>query len=169
MDLMKNKYGNYVIIKSLSCADPEDKLVLMQAIQKCTNSINVSKYRTRWLQFLDENNKATQPGKSLKPSLFKTSDSSNSSRKQSYGSDFDYPDDRVESPTYIKKEDKNSGYSQFYYQNNSKNYTNNPNSNNAGYKEKTNGGYYEKGGKGGKSSHQKFYVEKNSKGGYSHY
>jgi hypothetical protein len=71
----------------------------------------------------------------------------------------------VESPTYVKKDDKNGGYSQFYYQNSS---NSGGTKGNGGNRDKNYGGYYEK-GKGGKGTHQKLYVEKNQKGGYSHY
>lgn len=55
IELMKNKYGNYVIFKILSQADNEDKQYIMQCLIKCLNNVTVSKYRNRWITFIEEN------------------------------------------------------------------------------------------------------------------
>ena len=71
---MKNKYGNYVILKILSTADVEDKKILAQSLVKNVNSVNVPKYKNRWIQFLEENPMKI-PGlnaQTIKPSHFKT-------------------------------------------------------------------------------------------------
>lgn len=70
---MKNKYGNYVILKLLSTADHDEKRVLAQSLLKNVNSINVLKYKNYWIQFLEEN-PLKIPGltaQTIKPSLFK--------------------------------------------------------------------------------------------------
>ncbi len=69
---MKNKYGNYVILKILSTSEVEEKRILAQSLLKNVNSINVPKYKNHWLQFLEENPMKI-PGLNVqpKPSLFK--------------------------------------------------------------------------------------------------
>ena len=52
---MKNKYGNFVLLKIFNVSDEGDKARLVEAIQRYVNAINVSKYKTKWLTFLDEN------------------------------------------------------------------------------------------------------------------
>ena len=75
---MKNKYGNYVLLKMVSTADLEGKQILMQNIIKNLNSVNIAKYRSRWAQLIDENPmkipglNTSQP---LRPSQFKNSGS----------------------------------------------------------------------------------------------
>jgi hypothetical protein len=54
-DLMKNKYGNFVTLQLLATASLADKQRLMQAIFKYANSFNGTKYKTRWLKFVEEN------------------------------------------------------------------------------------------------------------------
>ena len=51
---MKNKYGNYVLIKIIANADNEDKITLVNNIAKNLNSLNILKYRNKWLVFLEE-------------------------------------------------------------------------------------------------------------------
>ena len=73
LELMKNKYGNYVILKILSTSEVEEKRVLAQSLLKNVNSINVPKYKNHWIQFLEENPMKI-PGlnaQTVKPSLFK--------------------------------------------------------------------------------------------------
>lgn len=68
---MKNKYGNYVILKILSTSETEEKRILAQSLLKNVNSINVPKYKNHWLQFLEENPMKI-PGLNVqKPSIFK--------------------------------------------------------------------------------------------------
>ena len=55
VELMKNKYGNFVLIKIFSVSDENDKARLVEAIQKYVNAVHVTKYKTKWLTFLDEN------------------------------------------------------------------------------------------------------------------
>src|SRR5690349_21516709 len=72
---MKNKYGNYVIFKSLTTGDSEERQLIMQSLIRCVNSVNVTKYRTRWLQFIEENPLKVpnlSPVQTMKPSLFKS-------------------------------------------------------------------------------------------------
>jgi len=93
-ELMKNKYGNYVILKLLSTSDIEGKQLMMQNIAKHLNLVNVAKYRSRWAQFIDENPMKV-PGmtgmQTTKPSLFK-----NSSQNEG-GNDGKKGDDKCES------------------------------------------------------------------------
>jgi hypothetical protein len=76
VELMKNKYGNYVILKILATAELEDKQAIVQSLIKNVNLVNVTKYKNRWLQFIEEN-PLKIPGvnntKVHKPSLFKSS------------------------------------------------------------------------------------------------
>ena len=52
---MKNKYGNYVILKILSTSETDEKKTLAQSLIRNVNSVNVPKYKSRWIQFLEEN------------------------------------------------------------------------------------------------------------------
>jgi len=54
-DLLKNKYGNYVILHTLAICDSEDKQSIMQGIHRCVYSFQGTKYKLRWIKFLDEN------------------------------------------------------------------------------------------------------------------
>jgi len=54
-DLMKNKYGNFVTLQLLATSATLDKQRLMQEIFKFANSFNGTKYKTRWLKFIQEN------------------------------------------------------------------------------------------------------------------
>lgn len=72
---MKNKYGNYVILKILSTSEVEEKKAIAQSLLKNAYSVNVPKYKNRWIQFLEENPMKI-PGlnaQTVKPSLFKPS------------------------------------------------------------------------------------------------
>jgi len=74
VELMKNKYGNFVILKVIQTAETEDKGAVMQSLLKNVNSVNVTKYKNRWIQFIEENPMKI-PGfnnlQTVKPSLFK--------------------------------------------------------------------------------------------------
>ena len=54
-DLLKNKYGNYVILHTLAICDSKDKQFIMQGIHRCVYSFQGTKYKLRWIKFLDEN------------------------------------------------------------------------------------------------------------------
>ena len=72
---MKNKYGNFVIFKTINAADSEDKSLIMQTIIKCVNQITIKKYKTRWVEFIEENpfKVPNLPNVPIsKPSLFKS-------------------------------------------------------------------------------------------------
>lgn len=71
---MKNKYGNFVILKVLATTEPDDKVAVMQSLMKNVNSVNVTKYKNRWIQFIEENPMKIQgfnTNQTVKPSLFK--------------------------------------------------------------------------------------------------
>lgn len=74
---MKNKYGNFVILKMLSVIEVEDKQLLMNALYKCLQHLTIVKYRTRWITFINENPlkipniPSAQGIQTFKPSLFK--------------------------------------------------------------------------------------------------
>jgi hypothetical protein len=76
VELMKNKYGNYVILKILAAVETEDKQAIMHSLTKTVNLVNVSKYKNRWIQFIEEN-PLKIPGvnstRTHRPSLFKNS------------------------------------------------------------------------------------------------
>jgi len=74
IELMKNKYGNFVILKVIQTAEPEDKTLVMQSLLKNVNSVNTTKYKNRWIQFIEENPMKVpgfNPSQPVKPSLFK--------------------------------------------------------------------------------------------------
>jgi hypothetical protein len=54
-DLLKNKYGNYVILQMLAIGDSEDKYNIMHGIYKCVHSFQGTKYKMRWSKFLEQN------------------------------------------------------------------------------------------------------------------
>jgi len=54
-DLMKNKYGNFVTLQLLATAVCVDRQKLMQEIYRCANAFNGTKYKTRWLKFVQDN------------------------------------------------------------------------------------------------------------------
>jgi len=54
-DLLKNKYGNFVTLQLLATTSTSDKKKLMQEILRCANSFNGTKYKMRWLKFVQEN------------------------------------------------------------------------------------------------------------------
>lgn len=69
---MKNKYGNYVILKILGSADLEDRQAIMQSLAKNVNVINATKYKNRWIQFIEENPlKIPGTNRPHRPSIFK--------------------------------------------------------------------------------------------------
>jgi hypothetical protein len=93
VELMKNKYGNFVILKVLATATSEDKVSVMQGLQRNVNAVNVTKYKNRWIQFIEENPMKI-PGfntsQTVKPSLFKHSTNSpRQSHDDNFGSDND--------------------------------------------------------------------------------
>lgn len=54
-DLMKNKYGNYVLLHVLISCDLEDKERIMQGISKNANLFHGTKYKQRWSKFIEDN------------------------------------------------------------------------------------------------------------------
>jgi hypothetical protein len=77
LELMKNKYGNFVILKMLSIIEVEDKQALMNALYKCLQHLTIVKYRSRWITFINENPlkipniPSAQGIQTFKPSQFK--------------------------------------------------------------------------------------------------
>lgn len=72
IEIMKNKYGNYVILKILGASDLEDKQAIMQSLSRNVNLINTTKYKNRWLQFIEENPlKIPGNNRTHRPSIFK--------------------------------------------------------------------------------------------------
>lgn len=73
---MKNKYGNYVILKILGTSDLEDKQAIMQSLTRNVNMINATKYKNRWIQFIEENPlKIPGNNRTHRPSIFKNNGS----------------------------------------------------------------------------------------------
>lgn len=54
-DLLKNKYGNYVILHTLAICDNDDKQSIMEGIYRGVHSFQGTKYKSRWNKFLEEN------------------------------------------------------------------------------------------------------------------
>jgi len=54
-DLMKNKYGNYVLLHVLISSEPEEKERIMQGINKNANLFHGTKYKQRWTKFIEDN------------------------------------------------------------------------------------------------------------------
>jgi hypothetical protein len=152
-ELMKNKYGNYVILKLLSTSDIEGKQLMLQHIVKNLNLVNVAKYRSRWAQFIDENPMKI-PGvnttQTVKPSLFKNSSQNDGSAKDTNESN------SPSSNEGWKRNPKDKEEKSQFYQGNPK-VEENPGS----------------GQKRGKNANQKFYTEKGqhymNKGGHNNF
>jgi len=75
-ELMKNKYGNYVILKLIATLDLEGKQLMMQNLVKHLNQVNVAKYRSKWAQLIEENpfkisGATTTIPQTNRPSIFK--------------------------------------------------------------------------------------------------
>jgi hypothetical protein len=134
VELMKNKYGNFVILKILQTTEPEDKTAVMQSLLKNVNAVNVIKYKNRWLQFIEENPMKI-PGmnqQTVKPSIFKNTSNSphlssegNLSREGSdndtnwQGEDWNDPKQQQQQPGGKKRASKEEK-SQFYSYKNTK-------------------------------------------------
>mmetsp|Transcript_22393 Transcript_22393/g.19296 ORF Transcript_22393/g.19296 Transcript_22393/m.19296 type:complete len:132 (-) Transcript_22393:754-1149(-) len=121
---MKNKYGNYVILKLLQVAEVEEKQQIMQALIKNVNSMNVPKYKSKWIQFIEDNplkvpnvNFSQNP----KPSIFKSQSGDDQGGRGSPRSQRYNNEDGSKSSTNQQNNkvdpNKDSGFSQFYYQN----------------------------------------------------
>lgn len=70
---MKNKYGNFVLLKALKAVDMEGRQAIMQNIMKNLNLVSMAKYRNSWSKFIEEN-PLRVPGMTAqptKPSLFR--------------------------------------------------------------------------------------------------
>ena len=67
-DLLKNKYGNYVILHTLAICDNDDKQSIMEGIYKGVHSFQGTKYKLRWIKFLEENPLNIQWNASSSPS-----------------------------------------------------------------------------------------------------
>jgi len=120
-ELMKNKYGNYVLLKLLSTLDTEGKQLLIQHISKNLNHVNVVKYRSRWAQFIDDNPMKipNAPGvQTGKPSIFKNASlaESNSSSNRDQGELNSPGSAELWNNTLKKKSSFKDDKSQFYYE-----------------------------------------------------
>jgi len=72
VELMKNKYGNFVLLKALKSIDTEDRQIIMQSLMRNLNSVSMAKYKNSWTKFIEEN-PLRIPGitPTSKPSLFR--------------------------------------------------------------------------------------------------
>eukprot|EP01017_Pseudomicrothorax_dubius_P043912 TRINITY_DN7378_c0_g1_i3.p1 TRINITY_DN7378_c0_g1~~TRINITY_DN7378_c0_g1_i3.p1 ORF type:complete len:252 (-),score=49.14 TRINITY_DN7378_c0_g1_i3:65-760(-) len=52
VELMKNKYGNFVLQRALKEAGPEEYQALLNAVRENLASVNVKKFRDKWEKFL---------------------------------------------------------------------------------------------------------------------
>jgi len=70
---MKNKYGNFVVLKMLTKCDPEDQQSIMKSFIKNVNSIPNVRCRNRWIKFIEENpfKVSTNNVKTNRPSQFR--------------------------------------------------------------------------------------------------
>lgn len=191
-ELMKNKYGNYVLLKLLSTLDTEGKQLLIQHINKNLNHVNVVKYRSRWAQFIDDNPMKIPniPGLQVgKPSIFKSASlaDSNSSSNRDQGECHSPGSAELWNNTLKKKSSFKDDKSQFYYES-GKTVAGQRGFNSAGEDmESYNSPDYNRntrklndsnqgvgsGSKKGKSANQKFYSDKGqhhmTKGGHSNF
>lgn len=69
---MKNKYGNFVLLKALKSVDADERQIIMQSIMRNLNSVSMAKYKNSWTKFIEEN-PLRVPGVSqpVKHSIFK--------------------------------------------------------------------------------------------------
>jgi len=117
-ELMKNKYGNFVLLKALKSVDTEDRQIIMQSIQRNLNSVSMAKYKNSWTKFIEENPLRVPSLSINKPSLFRHNSGN------SEGMDKDRND--TSSPKQLgpwndnKRDIQNKGLkddkSQFYYE-----------------------------------------------------
>lgn len=118
---MKNKYGNYVIFKALTTSEMEDKEKIMESLVKCINSINVTKYRNRWMSFVEENPLKIpniSVNQVMKPSLFKASSGNYTENQDSFNKKIDNSTtDTSDSWESMRQHAGPEQHSQFYYQN----------------------------------------------------
>jgi len=122
-ELMKNKYGNYVLLKMLSTLDVDGKQLMIQNLTKNLNLVNVAKYRSRWAQFIEENPlkiPSANTAQTTKPSQFK-----NASQSGDYSGNSAKEPTEINSPgsaelwkdTLKKKNSRNQEEkSQFFYE-----------------------------------------------------
>jgi len=141
---MKNKYGNFVILKVLQTSEMEDKTAVMQSLLKNVNAVNTTKYKNRWIQFIEENPMKVPGFNSslpVKPSLFKqaphhfhsNNDSDDNLSRHSddagWGGD-DWNDPRQQQQQQDRKKNFNKNAkeekSQFFYNSNKPNMGNYP-------------------------------------------
>jgi len=94
-DLLKNKYGNYVILHTLAICDSEDKQFIMQGIHRCVYSFQGTKYKLRWIKFLDDNPLNIQ-WKALSPSSKSPFNRGNNTQFESFN---DLYNSSTENPT----------------------------------------------------------------------
>lgn len=71
-ELMKNKYGNFVLLKALKSVGTDDRQIIMQALVKNLNSVSMAKYKNSWAKFIEENPlKVPGGGPQVKHSIFR--------------------------------------------------------------------------------------------------
>jgi len=70
-ELMKNKYGNFVLLKALKSVDTEDRQVIMQSLMRNLNSVSMAKYKNSWTKFIEENPLRVPSAQTKKHSLFR--------------------------------------------------------------------------------------------------
>jgi len=90
-ELMKNKYGNYVILKLIATLDLEGKQLMIQNLVKHLNQVNVAKYRSKWAQLIEENpfkisGATTTIPQTTKPSIFRNAAENSTNVPTSEGS-----------------------------------------------------------------------------------
>ena len=118
---MKNKYGNFVLLKALKSVDTDDRQVIMQSIQRNLNSVSMAKYKNSWTKFIEENPLRVPSMTTNKPSLFR-----HNSNNSENNSNADRERLETGSPKQLgpwndtKREQQNKGAkddkSQFYYE-----------------------------------------------------
>jgi len=70
-ELMKNKYGNFVLLKALKSVDTEERQVIMQSLMRNLNSVSMAKYKNSWTKFIEENPLRVPSAQPKKHSLFR--------------------------------------------------------------------------------------------------
>jgi len=70
-ELMKNKYGNFVLLKALKSVDTEERQVIMQSLMRNLNSVSMAKYKNSWTKFIEENPLRVPSTQTKKHSLFR--------------------------------------------------------------------------------------------------
>ena len=55
-ELMKNKYGSFILSKLFSLVEPNIHIILRESIKKNINNIHATNFKNKWQSFIDKSN-----------------------------------------------------------------------------------------------------------------